>query len=949
VRRFGNAGTAALLAARDERVRMKAGGDCAACARGAACDGGGAAPVRRSAGPEPEDCGKHLGSCEFYRCRERRHACGKGGYYEGYGLKYCLRFSALGTAMSPAGAAWVSKTLLCLQQYLHANVAYDTPCPEARRSAFDSHPLCYVLGGICSLGPADWAMILATIDLADFDMKQALLTALACAGWWLPLLRPGTPPIPGGGLGGVQRKLEVGASNDPLEIDADRVADRVMAMRAPGAAKAAPVAVQRAGPASGGRSASAPASVERVLASPGQPLEPGLRSDMEGRFGHGFSDVRIHRGHDAERSARDIDASAYTVGRDIVFGAGSYAPGSRSGQRLLAHELAHTLQQGGHRDRIQRVPAGGCAEPGATLADEREEWSIAGIIAHNQIQAKYFPRLQIEAELPRGTKQMRGAGCPEPGRAPGKLDLWRATKGGAVEIGEIKSVNSTQRGIEEVQHYLLRYRQMVQRLEGGACHEDVADEIDNQFVSAWLWRQLAKDALPKAVPLASVVPATETLVGVYLGNPTKLLYCMRVPGGAVVYWCNKNRRRRRDEEDRKQPDKRVNVPLLVGTGAALAASVAAVHWGTGASPGVRPTAPPPARMPPLRAPAPSPTWKMNPPLPPKGGPVTRPRIRVKTPGANSRIGGGRGGIKMPSAGGVLRAAGGAMALWGLYQAYRTIQDAKAQIDALRAEQDALWEEFDRFDKSRKGADKPVAAGRPEKESKVRLFEIARFRLSEREENVPTAALGSWYHPVQFLSLTRPGERTFAVDSAQIDCARIQNGIAGVSGYQTYTGYARSGDVRTLSALFSQQIALARLGCFAAGRVPPPAAAPDGEEVSATLNADEGSLTASCKKVAGGQSWNCESVGNFAAMKALIDDPEELPPNFVLDVTVVRTRNGESQRWDRMVSVWVEDPEHKEPELKVQAEGDVPADATDPEAYPQRDLAYLLELHARWGR
>jgi hypothetical protein len=101
----------------------------------------------------------------------------------------------------------------------------------------------------------------------------------------------------------------------------------------------------------------APASVERVLASSGSPLEPALRRDMELRFGHDFSRVRTHFGGAAEQSALDVNAQAYTVGKSIVFGAGRFAPGTHEGRLLLAHELAHTLQQcGGASARVARQP-----------------------------------------------------------------------------------------------------------------------------------------------------------------------------------------------------------------------------------------------------------------------------------------------------------------------------------------------------------------------------------------------------------------------------------------------------------------------------------------------------------------------------------------------------------------------------------------------------------------
>lgn len=87
-------------------------------------------------------------------------------------------------------------------------------------------------------------------------------------------------------------------------------------------------------------------SLEHVNAGTGQPLEPGVRREMESRFGHDFSGVRIHTDARAHESARAFNALAYTVGRDIAFGAGQYAPGTPAGRRLLAHELTHTIQQG---------------------------------------------------------------------------------------------------------------------------------------------------------------------------------------------------------------------------------------------------------------------------------------------------------------------------------------------------------------------------------------------------------------------------------------------------------------------------------------------------------------------------------------------------------------------------------------------------------------------------
>ena len=97
--------------------------------------------------------------------------------------------------------------------------------------------------------------------------------------------------------------------------------------------------------------AAAPESVHRTLSSPGRPLDAGTRDFMESRLGHDFSRVRIHTDSLAGESARDISAHAYTAGSDIAFAPGKYQPDSHSGRHLLAHELAHTIQQGGLQRR----------------------------------------------------------------------------------------------------------------------------------------------------------------------------------------------------------------------------------------------------------------------------------------------------------------------------------------------------------------------------------------------------------------------------------------------------------------------------------------------------------------------------------------------------------------------------------------------------------------------
>jgi len=98
--------------------------------------------------------------------------------------------------------------------------------------------------------------------------------------------------------------------------------------------------------------------VRRIVQSPGRALAPETRADMEKRFGSDFSDVRVHADREAARSAASLEARAYTFKNHLVFGAGEYAPHTGAGRRLIAHELAHTVQQArsGATSTVQRTP-----------------------------------------------------------------------------------------------------------------------------------------------------------------------------------------------------------------------------------------------------------------------------------------------------------------------------------------------------------------------------------------------------------------------------------------------------------------------------------------------------------------------------------------------------------------------------------------------------------------
>jgi hypothetical protein len=176
--------------------------------------------------------------------------------------------------------------------------------------------------------------------------------------------RSGAMPL----LGRLQRKLSIGQADDLLEHEADRVADKVMRIAADGiAVEAAPLQVSRKcaacdeeeklqeKPAGLAHSAAseALALVHEVLRSPGHPLDAKTRAYFEPRFGLDFSDVRIHSDSRAADSAKQLNSHAYAVGRNIVFGTGQFAPATPRGRRLVAHELAHVVQQG--RGRFEAV------------------------------------------------------------------------------------------------------------------------------------------------------------------------------------------------------------------------------------------------------------------------------------------------------------------------------------------------------------------------------------------------------------------------------------------------------------------------------------------------------------------------------------------------------------------------------------------------------------------
>ena len=180
----------------------------------------------------------------------------------------------------------------------------------------------------------------------------------------------------------IQAKLTVGAPGDRYEQEADRVADQVMRMSADNAATlSAPPQIQRlcAGceeelqrqveeeeeeemlqtkPQAGAPNRAVTSDVSAQVHSlhgGGQALPKSTRAFFEPRFGHDFSQVRVHADQRAASSAQALNARAYTSGRDIAFAAGQYTPDTTYGKHLLAHELTHVVQQSGGSGGLPRV------------------------------------------------------------------------------------------------------------------------------------------------------------------------------------------------------------------------------------------------------------------------------------------------------------------------------------------------------------------------------------------------------------------------------------------------------------------------------------------------------------------------------------------------------------------------------------------------------------------
>jgi Domain of unknown function (DUF4157) len=300
--------------------------------------------------------------------------------------------------------------------------------------------------------------------------------------------------------------LAMGAANDPLEHEADQAADQALAGRAVqiGAAQA-PALQRREAPAAAGTHA-APDAVSTTLAAAGRPLDAAARGWAEERFGHSFASVRVHDDAQARRSAAAVGARAYTVGSHVVFGAGGIDTHSLEGRRLLAHELAHVVQQRGARPLLQRQAQGGAAPGGKTdvaivLTDSAQDMAEGGA---------YAPRVLRVTSVADAAAQLKALGVPvgrlfvvSHSNASGTLQFVGAS--GAVTMVPIRTLAGALKGL-------------VQDLDFRGCEVGkAADELEGARAAAG-----AQSAAGSSCPTITAHAAPLTVDGVPMVERSQL-------------------------------------------------------------------------------------------------------------------------------------------------------------------------------------------------------------------------------------------------------------------------------------------------------------------------------------------------------------------------------------------------------------------------------------------
>jgi|SRR5215471_9773914 len=223
--------------------------------------------------------------------------------------------------------------------------------------------------------------------------------------------------------------------------------------------------------------AAPPAPAEKLRRSPGQPLEPALRGELESSLGYDFSRVRIHADASARESAAALRARAFTVGRDIAFADGEYDPTSEEGRRLVAHELVHVVQQSREHGSARAVDAEReAAQAGdAAAAGRHAPPALAAPvgIARQAVPGVAERELEVEAVEVEGRsyvlyqREVRTAGSSSwLANNPGNMDYtpdtvdWGAYEGKKLKWGEHRFAifPDVETGLRAVQRFLRKHQ-----------------------------------------------------------------------------------------------------------------------------------------------------------------------------------------------------------------------------------------------------------------------------------------------------------------------------------------------------------------------------------------------------------------------------------------------------------------------------------------------------------
>lgn len=268
----------------------------------------------------------------------------------------------------------------------------------------------------------------------------------------------------------------------------------------------------------------------------GQPLDPSTRRSMEASFGFNFGNVRIHTGGTAEESAKALDAHAFTVGQNIVFGKNEYAPSSERGRRLLSHELAHTVQQqrggGLHQKRLHK------AEYGTYV-------SLKGDKPYLDAGAEYyktwgFPNVQRVTHIKDVLDDLDKSKKP--------IDTFRIVSHGnfsGLELGNVQGLESQPTEGLDMKDWFTK--KGTEFSEEARFRKHYIDEKNEGFVSESFFNRIIKDTRKKDATMGAIlkrlgaekdVPALGTPTGIVLRALTDRFYLGEVKsdtGGAVRF------------------------------------------------------------------------------------------------------------------------------------------------------------------------------------------------------------------------------------------------------------------------------------------------------------------------------------------------------------------------------------------------------------------------------